>query len=68
MRDAQRGLELQNSRYRVGSGDMRTVTQQQMSVYAVRSSLLRVQAEQRVQRVNLVLALGGGFGSSDAKE
>jgi len=68
VRDAQRGLELQNSRYRVGSGDMRSVTQQQMSVYSVRSSLLRVQAEQRVQRVNLVLALGGGFGSGDAKE
>jgi len=30
-------------------------------VYSVRSALLRVQGERRVQRVNLLLALGGGF-------
>ena len=29
------------------------------------ASLLRVQSEQRVQRVNLHLALGGGFGGPD---
>ncbi|MET0543776.1 MAG: TolC family protein, partial [Variovorax sp.] len=61
IREAQRALELQNTRYRVGSGDLRSVTQQQMSVYSVRSALLRVQGERRVQRVNLLLALGGGF-------
>ncbi|MEJ8850854.1 TolC family protein [Variovorax rhizosphaerae] len=64
IREAQRVLEFQNSRYRVGSGDLRAVTQQQMAVYAVRSTLLRVQAERRVQRVNLLLALGGGWGES----
>ncbi|MDM0051511.1 TolC family protein [Variovorax sp. J22R115] len=61
-RDAQKVLDIENSRYRIGSRDLRTVTQQEMSVYAARSTLLRVQAERRVQRVNLLLALGGGFG------
>ncbi len=41
---------------------MRSVLQQQMALYTSRSALLRVQAEQHVNRVNLHLALGGGFG------
>jgi outer membrane protein TolC len=67
IREAQRVLEFQNSRYRVGSTDLRSVTQQQMAVYAVRSTLLRVQAERRVQRVNLLLALGGGWDRGEAR-
>jgi NodT family efflux transporter outer membrane factor (OMF) lipoprotein len=59
--DAQRALELQQVRYKVGSGDLRSVAQQQIAVYATRMSLLRVQSEMRVQRVNLHLALGGDF-------
>ena len=65
-RDSQRVLDLQNVRYRVGSTDLRTVTQQQLAVYSVRSTMLRVQAERRVQRVNLLLALGGGFSAEPA--
>ncbi len=57
----ERALELSNVRYRVGSGDLRAVQQQQLAVYAARTSLLRVQSEQLVQRVNLHLALGGNF-------
>jgi outer membrane protein TolC len=57
----QRALELANVRYRVGSSDLRAVEQQQLAVYAARTSLLRVESEQRVQRVNLYLALGGGW-------
>jgi NodT family efflux transporter outer membrane factor (OMF) lipoprotein len=57
----ERALELANVRYRVGSGDLRAVQQQQVSLYGARTSLLRVQSEQLVQRVNLYLALGGGF-------
>ncbi|HEX9179789.1 MAG TPA: TolC family protein [Burkholderiales bacterium] len=60
--DNQRAVELTEVRYRVGSGDLRAVTQQQLALYATRSALLRVQAETLVQRVNLYLALGGGFG------
>ena len=57
----ERALELANVRYRVGSGDLRAVQQQQLAVYAARTGLLRVQSEQLVQRVNLHLALGGGW-------
>jgi len=57
----ERALELANVRYRVGSGDLRAVQQQQLAVYAARTALIRVQSEQLVQRVNLHLALGGGW-------
>jgi NodT family efflux transporter outer membrane factor (OMF) lipoprotein len=57
----QRALELAETRYRVGSADLRSVRQQQLEVYAARMNLLRVQAEQLSQRVNLHLSLGGSF-------
>jgi NodT family efflux transporter outer membrane factor (OMF) lipoprotein len=56
-----RALELAGVRYRVGSADLRAVQQQQLALYAARTSLFRVQTEQLVQRVNLYLALGGGW-------
>jgi len=56
-----RALELANTRYRVGSGDLRAVQERQLALYAARTALTHVQAEQLVQRVNLYLALGGGF-------
>jgi outer membrane protein, multidrug efflux system len=59
--DAARALELAETRYRVGSGDLRQVEQQQLAYESARMNLLRVQSERRVQRVNLHLALGGGF-------
>jgi multidrug efflux system outer membrane protein len=59
--DSERALELQEARYRVGAADLRSVLQQQLALYANRMALLRVQAESRVQRVNLHLALGGDF-------
>jgi multidrug efflux system outer membrane protein len=49
------------TRYRVGSADLRSVQQQQLQLAAAKTSLLRVQSEQLVQRVNLYLALGGSF-------
>jgi NodT family efflux transporter outer membrane factor (OMF) lipoprotein len=61
VRENTRGLDLAGVRYRVGSGDLRGVQQQQLSLYAAQVALLRVQAERLVQRVNLHLALGGGF-------
>jgi NodT family efflux transporter outer membrane factor (OMF) lipoprotein len=54
-------------RYKVGSGDLRGVQQQQIAVYASQSALTRVQTEQLVQRVNLFLALGGGFDAAAPK-
>jgi NodT family efflux transporter outer membrane factor (OMF) lipoprotein len=59
-------LALEKTRYRIGSSDMRNVLQQQMALYTSRSALLRVQADQHVNRVNLHLALGGGFGDTPA--
>jgi len=59
--DHQRVLELANTNYRVGSGDLRAVQQQQVSVNAAQLSLLRVQCEQLAQRINLHLSLGGSF-------
>ena len=59
--DSERALFLAQTRYRVGSGDLRSVQQQQVAYLSSRMNLLRVQTEQRVQRVNLHLALGGNF-------
>ena len=56
-----RALDFANVRYRVGVGDLRAVQQQALALDATRTALLRVQAEQLVQRVNLHLALGGSF-------
>ncbi len=61
VRENARGLELANVRFRVGSGDLRGVQQQQLVLYSAQVSLVRVQAERLVQRVNLHLALGGSF-------
>jgi NodT family efflux transporter outer membrane factor (OMF) lipoprotein len=63
----ERALELANVRYRVGSGDLRAVSQQQLAVYGARTTLLRVQSEQLVQRVNLHLALGGGWATASVE-
>jgi multidrug efflux system outer membrane protein len=60
-----RAADLAQIRFRVGSGDLRGVQQQQLAVHGSRSALLRVQTEQLVQRVNLHLALGGGFDTGD---
>ncbi len=49
------------TQFKVGSTDLRFVTQRQLALTADESALIRVQAEQRVQRVNLHLALGGSF-------
>jgi NodT family efflux transporter outer membrane factor (OMF) lipoprotein len=60
--DSEQALRLAETRYRVGSGDLRSVQQQQIALNAARVNLLRVQSERRIQRVNLHLALGGDFG------
>ena len=59
--DSQRALDIARARYDIGSGDGRAVEQHVRSRCANQSALLRVQAEQRVQRVNVHLALGGSF-------
>ena len=59
--DNQRAFDVVQTQFKVGSTDLRYVGQRQLALDATRSALVRVQAEQRVQRVNLHLALGGSF-------
>src|SRR4029077_743386 len=59
--DTQRAYDVVQNQFRVGSTDLRYVTQRQLALNATQSALLRVQADQRVQRVNVHLALGGSF-------
>ena len=63
MSDNQRAYDVVQTQFRVGSTDLRFVTQRQLALNATESALIRVQAEQRIQRVNLHLALGGSFGA-----
>jgi len=64
----QTALEFGRQRFKVGSGDLRAVSQQQLAVFGTTSALLRVQSERLVQRVNLYLALGGGFEAAPAAQ
>ncbi len=59
--DSQQALTVVQTQFKVGSTDLRFVEQRQLALVSTRSALIRVQAEQRVQRVNLHLALGGNF-------
>ena len=59
--DNQQALSVVQTQFKVGSTDLRFVEQRQLALVSTRSALIRVQAEQRVQRVNLHLALGGSF-------
>ena len=59
--DNQRAYEIVQTQYKVGSTDLRYVSQRQLTLNATRAGLVRMQSEQRVQRVNLHLALGGSF-------
>jgi NodT family efflux transporter outer membrane factor (OMF) lipoprotein len=61
VRDNERALELARVQFRVGIADQRTVEQRLISLYAARTTRLQVQGQQLAQRVNLYLALGGGF-------
>jgi multidrug efflux system outer membrane protein len=58
---SQRAVDLVRTQFKVGSTDLRFVTQRELTLNAAQAALVRVQAEQRVQRVNLHLALGGSF-------
>ena len=57
----ERQIALAAKRKQIGSGDQRDIDGAKLGWLAARSDLLRVQGAARVQRVNLYLALGGGF-------
>ena len=58
---SQRALEIVQTQFKVGSTDLRFVNERQLALNTTSAALIRMQAEQRVQRVNLHLALGGSF-------
>jgi hypothetical protein len=59
--DSQQALGIVQTQFKVGSTDLRFVEQRQLALTSTMSALIRMQTEQRVQRVNLHLALGGSF-------
>lgn len=61
VRDTARAVELSEHQYSVGRIALLSLIQQRMRLYAAESALLHLRAERLVQRVNLYLALGGGF-------
>ena len=54
--DNQRAFEIVQTQFKVGSTDLRFVTQRQLALNATQSAVVRMRAEQRVHRVNLHLA------------
>jgi multidrug efflux system outer membrane protein len=62
--DSRRSMELATVQYKVGSSDLRSVLQEQLRLYNTLLSLVQVQSERLAQRVNLHLALGGGFATA----
>ena len=58
---SQRALDVVQTQFKVGSTDLRFVNERQLALNTTSAALIRVQAEQRVQRINLHLALGGSF-------
>ncbi len=57
-------LRLARDRYTRGVGDYLTVLESQSREFVARSSLLAVRRERLTNRVDLFLALGGGFGDN----
>ena len=59
--DAEHALRLSEIRYRVGSGDLRSVQQTAACLQHNQDDVVARTDQRRVQRVNLHLALGGDF-------
>jgi NodT family efflux transporter outer membrane factor (OMF) lipoprotein len=57
----QRALQLEQQSYEIGKTDLRSVSRQQLDLFAAQISLLRIQSEKITQRINLYLALGGNI-------
>jgi outer membrane protein, multidrug efflux system len=52
--DNRRAYEIVQTQFKVGSTDLRFVTQRELALFSTQSALIRMQAEQRVQRVEEV--------------
>ena len=66
VQDNARVRKLSETRYRVGSGDFRDVLNDDLRLAASRTQLVTIRAQRLAQRVNLHLALGGGYGVADS--
>lgn len=64
--DSRRSMELATVQYKIGSSDLRSVLQEQLRLYSTLMSLVQIQGDRLAQRVNLHLALGGGFATATA--
>jgi outer membrane protein TolC len=59
--DNKRAVAVSQARYAVGQEDLRPGLQQRQRLFSAETDLIRVRAERIIQRINLHLALGGGF-------
>ena len=66
VKDNTRVRTLSETRYRVGSGDFRDVLNDDVKLSASRTQLVTIRAQRLTQRVNLHLALGGGYEGAEA--
>ena len=64
--DSRRSMELATVQYKIGSSDLRSVLQEELRLYNTLLTLVQIHRERLVQRVNLHLALGGGFATPPA--
>jgi multidrug efflux system outer membrane protein len=62
--DSRRALQLEQTSYRIGKADLRDVTQGQLAAYAAEIALLHIRRDHLYRRVDLHLALGGGFATA----
>ncbi|TAK02996.1 MAG: efflux transporter outer membrane subunit [Candidatus Manganitrophaceae bacterium] len=67
VKDYERVVEIAETQYKVGKTDLLSVLQQRLRLYSAQSTRLSVQGERLVQRVNLYLALGGGWTKTEPK-
>lgn len=65
-REMTNARKLRETQYATGKIDLSPVLEMRMREYAAETALLRVRAERVTQRVNLYLALGGGFEAQPA--
>jgi multidrug efflux system outer membrane protein len=56
-----RALNFTETRFRIGRADRRAVEQQRLNVFNARMALIELHSDELAGRVNLHLALGGGF-------
>ena len=61
VRDGARAVEVSAARYAVGREDLLIGLNYRVRLFSSQLALLRVRSERIVQRINLHLALGGGF-------